>query len=352
MNGPLTATSRRRRSGRLAAACLGLLGALSGCQHVEPRTEEINSYRVDSVEAFDALGLQAIDNHGRQTLTVLRSAIAQRAETSTFLLGFRRYEPRPPLAIIHDQDGLSLEAVGEARGGPEEAKKRADREGCVHTLPPSLQWLEVFLHPERYQGQQCGNIATLHSALKLGWLTEAEAFQGEFLNRDRVRALNLFHHSDTASVGMTDKELQDAHRSFTTPNRKIDCSHPLSSNTESRTIEGILRMATLLVNVRHVPMDCSLHVDGDYNANGKPRISHVEQITAMRKLANGNWEIETLDGFNQGKDDASIPKAPGKNTWEFGANTGRLKAGPRPNKSVMHQLVFKDISIVCCNVRQ
>ncbi|MCB1817080.1 MAG: hypothetical protein H6956_01145 [Chromatiaceae bacterium] len=347
--------SKRRLKILVSAASLL---CLNGCLHLAGEgvvqegieADEHASYRVSKVADLEALELRAANRDAAQWIDRLREGIAARERVSQFFLGFRHYRPEPPLVDVFDREGRAIEIVIEAAGGEREPQQRDEPESCIHALPPTLAAIETFLHPERYRGMQCGNIATIHSLVKLGVLTEEQAFNGNYLDRDRVRGLNHAHHFETQNVGMTSREVQDAHKLYATADKPVECSYPLSSRIADPNVERVLNTAGLVFNSPAETMDCSLEVRGDFDANGRPRIAHIEQITGMRGLGNGHWEIDTVNGFEQGETDATIPKAPGSNTWEFGGRTGRLKRASRGVKDVMKQLVYEEFSVICCYV--
>lgn len=340
----------------MTAATVALL-LVGGCSRdrgtgagtgLQPGFDDTRRVPITSVADLGRLGLVPSDKEAGSALMLLTEIIASRIEASTFTLAFRSPAAESGPGAITGPEGFVLESIAECGGIIREEEDGTEDVGCTHVFPPGLEGLETLLHPERYRGMQCGNIATIHSAVKLGLLVEASAYDGDYLNQDHVRALNQYHHFRSDAVGMTSEELQDAHKSYANAQTDVECIYPLRARTNAPSIGGVLGTAASLVNNQSRVIDCSLEVRGDYDADGKPRISHTEHITSMRQTATGEWEIMTLDGFNQGKTDATIPKAPDSNTWEFGANTGRFKGGSQQNMAQFGQVVFEHITINCC----
>lgn len=304
---------------------------------------------VDSFVEFERLGLEAKDVQGEYVLAMLTEIFETRVETSTFTLLFR--EPTSEFAYgqIIDYKGRVLEAIAECGGIVPQSNEEPDSGGCTHVFPPELEWVESLLHPERYRGAQCGNIATIHSAVQLGLLSEEDAFTGEYLNQDIVRILNVYHEFHSTKVGMNDDELQDAHKSFANSQTEVMCIVPLKAHIDNKaSITGMLQTTDTFINSDYHTFDCSLSVYGYYGGDDKPRIAHIEHITSIQKTSRGTYEITTVDGFNQGKTDAAIPKSPGTNTWEFGCRMGMLKDGPKKNMDLFGLNIFKEIAVNCC----
>lgn len=298
---------------------------------------------------FSDLRLTGQDDTGIKALDLLSQIINSRMNTSTFTLVFNESFNGWNEGRIFDSKGRILETIaecGDTRIRDDIAESTGDR--CTHVFPPSLEGLDAWLHPERYRGKQCGNIAVAHSIFKLGLLDESEVFNNGFLNQTLIQSLNIYHESTTPELGMNWQELKDAHRSFSTIHVPVNCIFPLRGEVGTFEIDEMFRTASFYINSEDPVFDCSLSVFGNKDADGKYRLGHVEHIKSIETNDEGNYEIATVNGFDQGTTDSTIPKEPGSNTWEFGQTVGKFIDGSRANKNQFGPVFFEKVEINCC----
>lgn len=304
---------------------------------------------VDGHDTFAALALEPTDSEAEEALSLLEELVVTRAHETYTTLAFRAAPDGFEPGAILGPKGFVLESVALFEGESEELGF-GTREGCGCIFPPRIAWLVERLDPQHYRGMQCGNIATIHSALKLDLLTEDEAFDGEHLDQDQVRNLNPYHYSDSGNVGMTPAEIGDAHESFGDDANRVDCSAPITAEIGTPQVGFAMQSAASMVNFQAKTFDCSLIVEWGPDADGRKRPGHVEHIRGMTKTANGTWDIQTVNGFDQGATDATIPKDPGTNTWEFGDNEARMREGKPADKAQVDGAPIEKIQVVCCAV--
>lgn len=199
----------------------------------------------------------------------------------------------------------------------------------------------------------CGVIATLHSLVKLGKLTKAEAFTVD--KKLTTRALKkLAKQKDKA--GMTFPELREAHA----VGGVSKCKHPGDKNGahfQTGPKASLHNFNSLLKFVKNgkPAWDCTLLVRSSIK-KGRYKLSHWEHITDM-SVKGGKVTINSTNGFNQGNGNhANIPASPGTNTWEFtpgGTPSGRLSRSTDPAIVGMArrggwQDDIAHVSYVCC----
>ncbi len=335
---------------------------------------EIHRVVIESPQQLKALALQPSDLISENYLVNLNALVAQEYEKSRFAFLFVDSRPGVPKSNLTTGNKWILDSIamngrfenscsaiwpgpGETSGipwmpAPEYPYQKTNRNvggQCPEFGGPGPDDDENVSDEDPLRGMQCGNIATVHSALFLELIGPQCAFDFGHLNRELVRGLNQFHGEQP---GMNAEELTAAHRWLGTDQQGIDCSlsTPIDLvNDKKESIEVKLNILRLLVNNARPPADCTLVMQGDRGANDEYGISHVERVTSMEKIGNGpHYEIQTVNGFDQGGNDATIPAEPGTNTWEFGPNMGRLKEAPKKEKDQMGQVVFEKIRYQCC----
>ena len=156
--------------------------------------------------------------------------------------------------------------------------------------------------------------------MRLGVLSADEAYRGDHLNPDVVTMLDRYHAD---KPGMTPDQQRRGYGHFSTPRREINCLTTLPASTSRRGAVVVLARALRTTMQSTKPRyDCSLAVHGDRQEDGSAGLKHVEHVTGVRISPEGEYLIDTLDGFHQGTGASDIPKTPAVNTWGIGSRNG------------------------------
>ena len=363
--------------------CLALAGCMSADS--EPRTLEepgaSGRILIESPADLAGLSLEPTDAVATRYLAQLRAFVEQASSRARFVLvmespdsdgwgGSQLYGPdgarlSAVLQLDRDETGCAAEYPGPAhqpdafapitvvpdetssprRGAcPQDPERAGEEERAPAREPHGAA-------PPRYdplQGNRCGSIATLHSALQLDILEPTCSVLGDerFFDPLLVRRLDEFHG---AEPGMTPDQIEEAHRFFEPEGKRFDCTYVtwVATDDPAAQVRSQLEILRRIASSTNPAFDCTIGVRGNRNANGEARFSHAEHVKRVRRNADGHFEIETADGLKQGRSHADVPRNPDTNTWEFGPGRGRLKAG---SNEETRQMVFDRIRFQCCRL--
>ena len=193
----------------------------------------------------------------------------------------------PELRLVDDQ-GWFVEAL---------LRSTADKTGCavsweaariVRKFAPRPEGQGDGEGPDPSDGKRCGNIAIIHSLLRLGVLTEQQAFQGDYLNEALVRGIDAHHDADG---GMTADQQRTAYASFNPPNRVIACTTAgLAGQTSEDGQVSVVRLAARrcrvvltalqsgVASAQSVPLTCPGQASGT-NRDVQPRMTRRRQCS-------------------------------------------------------------------------
>jgi hypothetical protein len=304
--------------------------------------------RVFSLTDWETLGLKAQDPVSNKVLESISRSVEGDEVSANFYPTFVKNPTRDlPLAIV-DTEGWTLEAL---------LKSSADKSSCSYVRDAEALFKEYGgdnqVTPEdEKQGNRCGNISIIHSLVRLGVLTEAQAYSGEFLNPDMVSRLDQFHGDDP---GMTADQQKRAYEDFSTADREIKCNVTSSGDvTNKGEVERVAMTLSSKMQSEKPKYDCSLAIHADDQPGGASGFKHVEHVTGVRLSPSGEYLIDTLDGFQQGEGGTKIPKTPATNTWgvgsgTFGSDWVQLKdSSSQDNKRRFSKIPPNWIEMRCC----
>jgi len=304
---------------------------------------EASRYALQMVEpsASDG-GSQLVDERGAQLASVVQLGRSEEGCAAAY----------PPPSVDphafspHPRPGAARGKRAEMRTAcPQDSETGGDVEGAEsETQPPGGASAPRF---DPYLGQRCGNIATIHSALQLEVLEPVcvvDLRDDEYLDPLLMLELDRFHGGEP---GMTPDQIEDAHRFFEPEGKRFACIPVtwVDVGEAQAIVQQKLEVLRRLAELDDPEYDCTIGVRGNRRPNGDYGIKHAEHVKAVRRNAQGHYEIDTADGFAQGGSHAHAPSNPPTNTWEFGAGRGRLKQGGPPG---MDQLVFEKVRYQCC----
>ncbi|MEM8490498.1 MAG: hypothetical protein AAGC91_04335 [Pseudomonadota bacterium] len=273
--------------------------------------------RVLSSSDWEALGLHAADPQARAVLAALTERIEAVESSRNFYPSFiNAIEAELPV-LIQDDDGWALEALLESS---------ADKTSCSH-VRDMIEWLkesgdgdQAPDEKDKKHGHRCGNISIIHSLVRLGVLSPDEAFRGEHLNPDVVTLLDRFHGNEP---GMTPDQQRRGYGHYSTPQRALNCLTTLPGKVSERgAVVRVARALSTTMASTKPRYDCSLAVHADKQEDDSPGYKHVEHVTGVRTSPDGEYLIDTLDGFHQGSGATDIPKTPARNVWGVGSRNG------------------------------
>lgn len=308
--------------------------------------------RLQSASEWQALGLVADGDIARSALTALTATASTHEHRLNHWLFFVPVQPDGHADRILDTQGWMLDSV---------LQTDVSKAGCASVRPVRslLDRARSRQEPEGdagaegegedpSDGKRCGNIAVIHSLMRLGVLKAEDAFEGEHLKRSLVERIDRFHD---AHGGMTADQQRRAYKDFDTPARRIECTTTgLAGSVDEPA--GMLAAAELLSRLMastEPVFDCSLAVRGDIQADGTARFRHVEHVKAVRRADNGEYEIDTLDGLNQGNGSAGIPRSPATNTWGIGPGWIQFKTSSNAeNRRRFSEESFHAYDMRCC----
>jgi len=338
------------------AACTGLLPVPNETEMpaqcvineaVQPVTKIC---RVFSLSDWEALGLEALDRPSDQVLNAITRSVKGDEASANFYPTFVKEPSKElPLAIV-DNDGWMLDALIRSSANKVSCSYVRDNEALFNEYGGGNQGTPE----DKKQGDRCGNISIIHSLLRLGVITEAEAYRGEFLNPDMVTRLDQFHGDED---GMTAPQQRRAYESFNTADREINCFATVTGKVSDKgSVERVARALRGTMRSETPKFDCSLGIHADDQPNGDSGFKHVEHVTGVRISPSGEYLIDTFDGFQQGKSATEIPKTPAKNTWGVGSGTigsdwVQLKdSSSDNNKRRFSEIPPSWIEMRCCQV--
>lgn len=304
--------------------------------------------RVFSLSDWEALGLEALDRTSDQVLNAITRSVKGDEASANFYPTFVKGPSKElPLAIF-DKDGWMLDALIRSSANKASCSYVRDTEALLKEYGGDNQGTPE----DKKQGNRCGNISIIHSLVRLGVLTEAEAFSGEFLNPDMVSRLDQFQGDEP---GMTPDQQRRAYGSFNTADREINCQAIVGGNVSDKgRVKQVAVALKSLMESETPKYDCSLGIHADDQPGGAAGFKHVEHVTGVRLSPSGEYLIDTLDGFQQGESATKIPKAPATNTWGVGSGTlgsdwVQLKdSSSQDNKRRFSEIPPSRIEMRCC----
>ena len=264
--------------------------------------------RVFSLTDWETLGLQARDPVSARVLDGMTRAVRSNEVSANYYPTFVK-QPASELPItIVDNQGWTLEAILESTANKASCSYVREADDLLREYGGDDQGTPE----DKKQGKRCGNIAIIHSLLRLGVLTQPEAFRGEFLNPEIVGRLDQLHGDEP---GMTPDQQQRGYAAFNTADAVLNCNTTWPGRVSEKG--SVLRVASLLhrtMQSEDPKYDCSLgiHADEQYGSSG---FQHVEHVTGVSVTEDGRYLITTIDGFEQGESADKIPKTPATNTW-------------------------------------
>lgn len=293
--------------------------------------EELVTMEIDSQNAFTQLKFLALAGHMRLGLG-----------SNNYLMTFVQSEFNPEDALF-TSDGWMLESVY--------AVTRGDAV-CTHNI---YQYPEVNLPKGGDLNSQisgvCGEIATIHSALKLGLKKKSQVVKGKNLKEDAIK--EVAKHKKKYKTGMTMKEIENAHKAVGAKECKM--TKPIATNNAA-ALKKFTTDLFALMEEKTNPWDCSLGMESRL-ANKKLLMSHVEHITKMDfdKLS-GSAEVTTMNGLTQGDRKKTVPANPGKNTWYLtpgGFPVGGMSDGATDKVyDSISNIVLTSVEYVCCRKKR
>jgi hypothetical protein len=303
--------------------------------------------RVFSWSDWAALELKALDPVSSKVLDSISRSVEGDEVSANFYPTFVKGSSKDlPLTIV-DKEGWTLEAL---------LKSSADKSSCSYVRDAEALLKEYggdnqATPEDEKQGNRCGNISIIHSLVRLGVLTQDQAYSGEFLNPDIVRRIDGFHGNDP---GMTADQQKRAYENFSTADREIRCGVIVSGDvTKKGEVEHVATVLRSLMESEKPKYDCSLAIHADEQPNGSSGFRHVEHVRGVTLSPSGEYLIETYDGFLQGESATKIPKTPETNTWGVGSRPGidwvQLKdSSSEANKRRYSEVPPNWIGIRCC----
>ncbi len=258
---------------------------------------------VDTPAELAALGLEAVDARSRDLLGWLGSPAL--LEAHTIRLTLLPVESRPTASAIVTASGDLVRAVAlTVRSEP-----GVDGVACtsVHVLDDVAFGQAA---PDTSRPGVCGHIATIHSLLRLGVWKPADTFDGDHIRKEIVERIDGYR--DDHASGTSLREIADAHKFEikAATGKLVGCELRSADPGDKARLQVFAKNLAARVNPPAKDWDCTLGVWG------KPTFAHVEHVTSVDyDEASGGAKINTLNGFAQGNSNATVPKAPGKNTW-------------------------------------
>lgn len=302
---------------------------------------------VTSSSDWEELSLRAEGRVSTRVLEALTREVHEAETRANFYPTFVKSGHEELPLIIEDGAGWRLDAL---------LRSTADKGMCSFSRD-THQLLEEYggdvddtnKKTDPKDGNRCGNIAIIHSLVRLGVLSEDQAYRNGFLNPEIVRRIDQFHGE---SGGMTPDQQKRAYESFNTADREIGCATTLLANVEKDgrvpSAAGILRT---LMESEDPKFDCSLALRGDRLEDGTAGFRHVEHVTGVRLDDSGEYLIDTLDSISQGSGVDGIPDNPASNTWGCGRNWIQLKHSTSHNvKRRYSELPPYQMEVRCCQV--
>ena len=165
-------------------------------------------------------------------------------------------------------------------------------EGEAPPLDP-LPEEPIIVRPN--DGKRCGTISTIRSLLKMGWITAADAVEGDNLKPSKVREFDRYLRHD----GLTPAKQQEAHSDNTPQDRtfeakEYDINHLEGEDANKDSWKEIDEALA-------AGKDCIISYIIKYkDLNGVDRsVSHAEMLTDVTR-SNGNVTAEMQDALDQG----------------------------------------------------
>lgn len=188
-------------------------------------------------------------------------------------------------------------------GGGDDAAEDEDEEEAPPLDP--LPEEPIIVRPN--DGQRCGTISTLRSLLKMGWITAADAVDGNNLKPSKVREFDSYLGPD----GLTPTKQQEAHADHapqgqTFEAKEYDINHLEGENANKDSWKEIDEALA-------AGKDCIIHYVIRYkDKDGVERsTSHGEMLTDVTR-SNGNVAVEMQDALDQGTGDGNGIKKEGQ----------------------------------------
>ncbi len=300
---------------------------------------------VRSLSDWEALGLRAEGAASARVLAALTREVSAAETRANFYPSFIK-QGRAALPIsIGDADGWQLDAL---------LRSSADKGMCSFARDAG-ELLEEYggdgdgngdgTDPK--DGNRCGNIAIIHSLVRLGVLGADQAYRNGFLNPDIVRRIDAFHGE---SAGMTPDQQKRAYESFNTADREILCTTTMLAKVETDgSVPAVAGSLRTIMESDDPKFDCSLALWGDPAEDGSAGFRHVEHVTGVRQDASGEYLIDTLNSITQGSGADGIPQTPAANSWGCGRNWIQLKHSTSPEvKRRYSELPPYQMEVRCC----
>lgn len=356
MNKHLTLLDRTKR-----LAFIGLVSVIATCSAISVKdniseqcflneaTQPVTKIcQVFSLSDWERLGLEAIDRSSDHVLNAItREVISDEVSANFYITFVREPSKELPLAIL-DNEGWILDALIRSSANKASCSYIRDTEALLKEFGGNNQ---ATPEDER-QGKRCGNISIIHSLVRLGVLTQNQAYSGEYLNPEIVRRIDGFHGDEP---GMTSDQQRRAYSDFNSTNREIRCNAIMGGKASDKgTFEMAARQLRGFMRLDNPKYDCSIALWANKRPNGSFGFKHVEHVSGVRDDPGGEYLIDTLDGLLQGEGVSKIPKSPATNTWRVGPKGSdwvQLKdSSSKQNKKLYSGMPIDQIEIRCCNL--
>lgn len=197
----------------------------------------------------------------------------------------------------------------------------------------------------------CGEMATVHSALKLKLKKKKDAVKGDYFKKEALGEVSKFKKK--FKQGMTMTEIKLAHQSLGAK-ECVEQKPVLTSDKDA--LRKFNQKLDELMAVKDRPWDCSLGMESRLEG-GKLVLSHVEHITKVEfdKLS-GGAEVETINGLTQGDRKTTVPAKKVGNTWYL-VPKGFPPAGLSFSDSdkvaeSLENIVLTKVEYVCCRKKK
>ena len=203
--------------------------------------------------------------------------------------------------------GVPMMPGGDEADGDEEEEEEEEEAPPLDPIPEE----PIIVRPN--DGQRCGTISTIRSLLKMGWITEADAVDGDKLKPSKVREFDSYLGAD----GLTPTKQQEAH-SDNTPQGKTfeakeyDINHLEGEDANKDSWKEIDEALA-------AGKDCIIHYIIRFkDKDGVERsTSHGEMLTDVTR-SNGDVAVKMQDALDQGTGNGNgIKKDGGKRTQNY-----------------------------------
>ena len=168
---------------------------------------------------------------------------------------------------------------------------------------------EAERNADKFNGKRCGTISTIHSLIKLGWIEESDAIEGEYLNPEFVVSFDKYLENEG---GLNWDKQNEAHKDGMPEGQEFDFTDSPVSGIDSKKIAE--ERYTEAKDSFDKGWDCILRMEWNDTEENK-RIKHAEQITKF-EIKDDIVILETINALTQGKAGGEeIPSNPGTNDF-------------------------------------